>query len=117
MATISIINLIKSIFKSLLVLSKINMIVLSFYYIINYNIFSVTLNVPSFLRSFFFIDFPLKVIESLNMCIMVIPSTVIIFSFYYPEKPKLQFLSNFCAIGGNIFSLNHLLEKGLLAYF
>ena len=107
-------NYIRNIFKYLLVLSKLIMILLSFYYLLNSNIYSITINVPISIRSFSIIDLPLRIIEHLSMSIIIIPLTIILLSFYYPESTKLRILSGFCAIGGNLFSIAHLASKGLL---
>lgn len=107
-------NYLKNIFTYLLILSKVTMIILSFYYLINYEIYSITINVPLMLRSFSLIDLPLKLLESFNMSIIIFPLTIILLSFYYPDNNKLRILSGFCAIGGNLFSIGHLASKGLL---
>nr|AAC15934.1 unassigned reading frame [Physarum polycephalum]AAC15942.1 unassigned reading frame [Physarum polycephalum]BAA06115.1 ORF-640 [Physarum polycephalum] len=107
-------NYMKNIFKYLLILSKVIMILLSFYYLLNFNLYSITINVPISLRSFSIIDLPLKTIEHLSMFLIIIPLTIILLSFYYPESQKLRILAGFCAIGGNLFSVAHLASKGLL---
>lgn len=104
----------KTISKFLLVLSKITMIILSIYYLTHYADYSVTINVPLILRSFTIINLPLKLIESLSMFIIIVPLTIIIMSFYYPENTRLKMLAGFCAIGGNLFTIAHLASKGLL---
>lgn len=51
------------------------------------------------------------------MLLLVIPLTIIILSFYYPQIKWLQILASFLVISGSIFSigsLDHLASKGLL---
>lgn len=111
----NILNYFRLLSKTLLTLSKILMVIVSFYYLLNYNIYSYTVNVPQSVRSYFpSINNVLTIIESFGMIIVIIPLTFIILSFVYLTKFWLQLLANFFSIAGNLFSLGHLISKGLL---
>lgn len=110
----SILLLWRSFLHKILFLSKILFIIIGIYYIMNYNIYSVTMNVPAVLRAFSIIDIPLKFIETIGAGLVILPVTIIILNLFYIENKVLSIMAAFCTIGGGLFSLMHLASKGLL---
>src|ERR1700761_5111252 len=94
-------------------ISKILFLIISFYYLIHYIDYSITINIPIYFRTFKVIDKILENIESMGMLIIVIPMAIVLASFF--EKNRfLQFLSMLCSYSGILFSLAHTTGRNLL---
>lgn len=108
-----IISIFRFISQGLMFMAKIIFILLCFYYIVNWSLFTLSFNVPKVLRAFMIIDIPLKMLEFIGLSFCVIPMSIVIVSFFH-SNTGLRIISNFFAVSGNIFSSYHLMSKGLL---
>ena len=111
---LNIVEFFRKIIRTFLVFSKILFVFVGIYYVFNYAIYSFTFNIPASVRVFPIINIPLTFIENIGMAFLIIPLTIVILSFNYPERKLLQITANFFSVGGNLFSFGHLLSKGLL---
>ncbi len=95
-------------------ISRILFVGLSLYYLLNFQSYNVSFRIPPSLRAFQIIDLPFRFLENVGMLITVIPLTIVIMSLIYNENVFLRISSAFFAVSGNLFSVTHLFNQGLL---
>jgi hypothetical protein len=109
----TIFNLLKKIREYSVVLSKLIFIGLSLYYLWNFSSYAITINL-TWWRDFYIIGRIFNIIESFGMFIMIIPLSIVLLSFVYPDVKALRISSGFLGVAGSLFGLFHGLSQGLL---
>lgn len=84
------------------------------YYLINYKLFSVKIALFSFAKSLPLVDTIVTYFESFGLFLIIFPMSIVIISFLYPGSSFFKVSSMFIAVSGNIFSVVHLANSGLL---
>jgi cell pole-organizing protein PopZ len=99
--------------KFLLLVSKIVFIFASTYYLANNKFFSLLFSLPSSIRNMPVIGQMINIIETIGVYTLIGPMAIVIVSFFY-KSTLLQIVANFFAVSGNLFTLIHGLNTGLL---
>jgi hypothetical protein len=99
--------------KFLLLVSKIVFIFASTYYLANNKFFSLLFSLPPSIRNMPVIGQMINIIETIGVYTLIGPMAIVIVSFFY-KSTLLQIVANFFAVSGNLFTLIHGLNTGLL---
>jgi len=97
----------------LLVVSKIFFVLISLYYLVHFNEYSIGFNLPIWIRNFYIINQTVTYIENIGLLLIIIPLAVVIMSFY-DDSRILKFFSGMFSLGGTFFAFVHTTSIALL---